>query len=172
MPVRGFTRQPFRLRGSVAGGRSRGFTIIELMLVIAVLSVLTTIAIFAYADYTKRTRMIEVLLAAGACKNSVVEAYYFGAPPAEGAWGCESATPTTDHVDSIDVDENGKVVVIARGFGDDDIDGKALTFTPLINGAPAVLSGPSAKALQWRCGSVTDGTTIAPQFLPSTCRNP
>ena len=175
MPVRGFVGQPIRLRSDVAcaaARRARGFTIIELMAVIGVLSVLTLIAIFAYGDYTKRTRMIELLLAAAACKNMVFEAYYNGAAPGEGHWGCESATPTTNHVASIAVDDNGKVFVTAYGFNDDDIDGKVLTFTPMIDGAPGVISAPYTRALQWRCGSITDGTTIPPQFLPSTCRHP
>jgi type IV pilus assembly protein PilA len=161
-------RGPERVRSPLAA--QRGFTIIELMTVVAVMSVLLVIAISAYGDYTKRTRMMEVMLAASTCKNPVFEAFFYGHPPDPGGWGCEISGGYITYVDSVSVDENGKVTVIAQGFNDADIDGKAFTLQPLIDGAPAVFGGPHRKALLWRCGAEADGTTIPPQFLPASCR--
>ena len=176
MQVRRPTVEPRRLRrgfGSVRAPAAspRGFTVIELMLVIAVMGVLLVIAIGAYGDYSKRTRMMEVMLAASTCKNPVFEAYYYGRAPAPGGWGCEASGGNTTYVESIEVDENGKVTVTARGFLDDEIDGKVFTLQPLIDGNPAVFgSGAQRRALLWRCGFAGDGTTIGPQFLPASCR--
>lgn len=140
------------------------------MLVIGILGILTALAIAAYSDYTKRTRMTEVMIAAGTCRNPVFEAYYFGSQPQLGEWGCESTGPWSDLVQSISLDDNGKVTVIAQGFGDDDIDGKALTLMPMVDGAPADITLHKGKQLDWRCGDPADGTTIHPQFVPSSCR--
>lgn len=150
--------------------RPSGFTVIELMFVLAILSVLMVLAIVAYQDYTKRTRMLEVMLAAGTCRNPVFEKYYEGKPVAAGQWGCEHVGGWSDYVDSIAVDDNGKVLVTARGFGDDDIDGQVLTLTPMDGGDPAVLADDKGKTLGWRCGASGDGTTIAAKYLPSACR--
>lgn len=150
-------------------GVSSGFTIIELMLVIAILGLLASIAVVAYQDYTKRTKVVELLLAASTCRQPVFEAYYFGKRPTSG-FGCEQAQPTGNYVQSVAVDEHGKVSVTARGFGDDSIDGRVLTLTPLVEGDPAQLPDDAGKSLVWRCGFPADGTTINSDVLPSSCR--
>ncbi|HET9483026.1 MAG TPA: pilin [Xanthomonadales bacterium] len=149
--------------------RQRGYTIIELMFVIAVLGVLVVIAITAYTDYTTRTKMLEVMLAAGKCKTAVFDAYYYAMVPEPGRWGCETSDGTR-YVQSITVDPNGKVLVTVRGFFDEDIDGKVFTLTPIVDGEPAVIADGKGKILQWRCGNTNDGTTIPNKFLPFTCR--
>ena len=141
------------------------------MLVIGIMSILTSLAIAAYFDYTKRTRMVEVMVAAGSCRNPVFEAYYFGRQPDPGEWGCETGSePWSELVQSISVDPNGKIIVVAQGFGDDDIDGKVLTLTPLVDGELADIATDKGKSLGWRCGDPADGTTIHPNFVPSSCR--
>lgn len=150
--------------------RGRGYTILEFTLVLGILGILTAIAIAAYQDYTKRTRMIEVMLAAGTCRTPVFEAYYYGAAPAPGNWGCESAVGVGDYVQSIAVDPNGKVTVTARGFGDDDIDGRVLTLQPLIEGVVAAIATGKGKQIEWRCGDPEDGTSIHSDYLPVSCR--
>lgn len=144
---------------------------LELMLVIAVMAVLVMLSVFAYGDYTKRTRMLEVMLAATPCKAPIFDAYYFGQHPAAGKWGCEASGGTTTYVESVSVDQDGKISVVARGFNDSDIDGKVFTLTPLVNGAPPTFApGEATRPMVWRCGKIIDGTTVPPQFLPSSCR--
>ena len=71
----------------------QGFTLIELMIVVAIIGILAAVALPAYQDYTVRAKMSEVMLAASACRTSITEIYQSGGtPPGAGSWGCEGAT--------------------------------------------------------------------------------
>lgn len=151
---------------------SAGFTIVELMFVVAVMGILAAIAIVAYQDYTARTKMMEVLLAASGCRSPVSEVYMLSPePPGPEGWGCETSEPSTNHVALIEVDEHGKVSVTARGFNSPDIDNQILTLTPIIDGRPASTATDLGRRVSiWRCGASADGTTISARYLPSSCR--
>src|SRR5258708_19721189 len=70
-----------------------GFTLIELMIVVAIIGILAAVALPAYQDYTVRAKMSEVILAASACRTSITEVYQTGGtPPAANDWGCENVT--------------------------------------------------------------------------------
>jgi len=77
----------------------KGFTLIELMIVVAIIGILAAVALPAYQDYTKRAKLSEVILAASACRTSVTEVYQSGsasqAPGADG-WGCETGAGTSN----------------------------------------------------------------------------
>ena len=65
---------------------SKGFTLIELMIVVAIVGILAAVALPAYQDYTIRAKMSEVMLAASACRVTVSEIYQGGGtPPAAGS---------------------------------------------------------------------------------------
>jgi type IV pilus assembly protein PilA len=150
----------------------RGFTLVELMFVVAIIGILAAVALPIYQDNSKRARMSEVVLAVSACRAPVTEVYQSNASgPGAGSWGCDVSGPASGYVQSIATNSNGMIIVMARGFGDTDIDGAVLTMVPLIDGNLAVSATDMGKAVtSWRCGDSADGTTIPPQYLPSSCR--
>src|SRR5258706_5177739 len=80
-------------KGSSMRTIQKGFTLIELMIVVAIIGILAAVALPAYQDYTVRAKMSEVILAASACRTSITEVYQTGGtPPAANDWGCENVT--------------------------------------------------------------------------------
>lgn len=149
---------------------SSGFTLIELMIVVAIIGILAAVALPAYTDYTKRTKVSEIVLAGANCRLAVTEAYQAGGEaPAAGSWGCEAVNPTR-YVAKVATDENGAIAITAgTGIDTDGVDGKVLTFVPMADAAtPMTSSNMGTAPYAWRCGGA--GTTIEKKFLPASCR--
>ncbi len=152
--------------------RPQGFTLVELMIVVAIISILAAVALPAYVNHTKKAKMSELMLATSACRSAITEALQSASamPIGANAWGCDSTSQTTQYVASVTTDAAGTVRVKATGFGDPDIDDRVLTLKPfgdLGATSPPTLGQPVAV---WRCGHGDDGTTILPKYLPSPCK--
>ena len=160
-------------------GSQAGMTFIELMSVVAIIGIITAIALPNLKNYSARTKVSEAVLALSSCRGTVQENYVAGGSslPAAGEWGCErglraGGTPVSKFVDSVWVDASGVIVVtLGPAVGDARIANHDVSMAP-IHRAGHVMSEDDLgeNVYRWRCGWTGDGTDIDQTFLPGTCR--
>jgi type IV pilus assembly protein PilA len=151
--------------------QSQGFTLIELMIVVAIIGILAAVALPLFQNYAKRAKMSEVILAASPCRMAVSEVYQYGgqASVSAGGWGCESSTSTSKYVASVMTDADGKIYIAAQNIGS-DIDGNVVTLVPADSAGVALTYTPNTPIFRWICGSSAMGTTVSAKYLPGSCR--
>ena len=145
-----------------------GFTLIELMIVVAIIGILAAVALPAYQDYTVRAKMSEVILAASTCRTAVTEVVQSSSGSLPSTWGCESASQSSKYVKSISVGSAGEVTVTATGTGNTGVDDKSITLTPLKSDGTGISQAGDA-IYEWKCGP-TSGSGIDAKYLPGSCR--
>ena len=148
----------------------RGFTLVEVMVVVAIIAILAAIALASMQEYAIRTKVSEGILAMSACRTTVSEIYQGAGSSAPGAngWGCE-ASSASKYVGKLETDDNGAVTVTLTGITS-TIDGSKVTLVPMNGaGAPATVPADMGTAVRtWVCGGT--GTTTTARYLPGTCR--
>jgi type IV pilus assembly protein PilA len=148
----------------------QGFTLIELMIVVAIIGILAAIAIPAYQDYTVRAKVTEGLSIGDSAKTAIAESYQSndmaGVLAAASTWNA-AFTPTKYVVAGGLTNVAGATGVITIGFGPNiaQLNGLTITLTPSIGGA--VLAPGLTGAMDWACASTKNATANA-RGLPNT----
>ena len=165
-------RRGLPIRQRRMGTEQQGFTLIELMIVVAIVGILAAVAVPAYSDYTVRAKVTEAVTAAGAIKTSVADYYYAnGALPTSNteAGLASGGDYSTDLVSDISVRdgsatdvEQGTIVVSFNDFDGGITAGDSLVFIP----------DSSGNNLAWECSVTTGGGDFPPEYAPANCRQP
>jgi type IV pilus assembly protein PilA len=145
----------------------QGFTLIELMIVVAIIGILAAVALPAYQDYTVRAKMSEVILAMSACRTSITELYQTGGtPPGANNWGCEGVQ--SKYVAGLGTDANGVITATIQNINT-DVNTKMVTLIPMVGAAAASSATDFGKGVNgWVCGGT--GTDLSKKYLPGSCR--
>ncbi|PUE61432.1 pilin [Limnohabitans sp. 2KL-17] len=152
-----------------------GLTLIELMIVIAVIGILGALALPAYQDYTVRAKASEMLLAANGCKTAVNEAISSSSDAnVSDALPKVCESQTSKYVASVAVDGNGVITVVGNHDalrGSTNASSNAIALTPLQTGdTPINGNTDGGKTISgWRCGPASSNG-LPVKYLPASCK--
>jgi len=164
----------------------KGFTLIELMIVVAIIGILAAIAIPAYQDYTVRAKVTEGLNLAAAAKTTVAEGFQSGGMAGLKAAADAWSFTATKFVSNIQISDTTGLITVTYNGGANGIPqlggANTLTLTPNVN-KTIPLADATPGNIDWACASVADTTattteqlkvetpgTILAKYVPTQCK--
>ena len=156
----------------------KGFTLIELMIVVAIIGILAAVALPAYQDYTVRAKASEVILAASSCRTAITELVQSSTTPSiVAALAAAPCTFTaTKYVASGSVGTAGDITVVANVTnlgGSTSATASSIVLTPFSDAAGTTALVPASAGggtiAMWKCGpTATNG--LPSKYLPGSCK--
>ena len=143
-----------------------GFTLIELILVVAIIGVLAAIALPSHQDNVRRARISEVLVGATACKTAVSE-YFAGTRASTGFSVPRCDGPQSEYIGSFIVANSGEIIIESIVPGASGY----LKLTPMgENGKQVKAADMPLTIRRWRCGPAVYWGPVDTHYLPGSCR--
>ena len=153
----------------------QGFTLIELMIVVAIIGILAAVALPAYQDYTVRARVSEVILAASSCRTSITDTVQ-NAPGADvsAALAASCSITATKMVSSGSASANGVITAVGNATnlkGDTSATANSVSMVPYVGTTALVGTTDGGKTItEWKCGPAS--TNPMPlKYLPGSCKS-
>ncbi len=156
-----------------------GFTLIELMIVVAIIGILAAVALPAYQDYTVRAKVSEGMVLGGGFKTGVLDSFTSNGLAGIASYKTVVATANangeiaTDYISSIQIGDAGQIYVTFDASAAAGIPALgtnvALNFVPTIGGL-ALADDNTAGSVEWECTSTAASTNIEARYLPNACK--